>query len=159
MDTTTVCKEKHHENKPLNYFCKQCKVCICDKCGVTRHSHHTKMDIHQAAREHKVSIEEITEEMKEGIADFQMHLAKTKESLRKSTENIAAARSKALTSLEELMRVLKEHETTTVATLDVIEDKEKRGHASQLEHFHLWNIVRPSCEGTTVLKFCRRIML
>ena len=137
MDTSVVCKEKHHENEPLNYFCKQCKVCICDKCGLTRHNHHTKMDIHQAAREHKVIIEEITEEMKEGIADFQMHVGKTKESLRKSRENIAAARNKALTSLEELMRVLKERETSTVASLDVIEEKEKRGHAKQLEHFQI----------------------
>ena len=137
MDTSVVCKEKHHENEPLNYFCKQCKVCICDKCGLTRHNHHTKMDIHQAAREHKVSIEEITEEMKKGIADFQMHVGKTKESLRKSREKIAAARNKALTSLEELMRLLKEHETSTVASLDVIEEKEKRGHASQLEHFQI----------------------
>ena len=137
MDTSVVCKEKHHENEPLNYFCKQCKVCICDKCGLIRHNHHTKMDIHQAAREHKVIIEEITEEIKEGIADFQMHVGKTKESLRKSREKIATARYKALTSLEELMRVLKEHETTTVAGLDVIEEKEKRGHATQLEHFQI----------------------
>ena len=137
VDTSVVCKEKHHENEPLNYFCKQCKVCICDKCGLTRHNHHTKMDIHQAAREHKGSIEEITEDMKKEIADFQMHVERTKESLTKSREKIATARNKAMTSLEELMRVLKEHETATVASLDVIEEKEKRGHAAQLEHFQI----------------------
>ena len=40
-----------------------------------------------------------------------------------------------MTCLEELMRVLKEHETTTLTRLDVIDEKEKRGHATQLEYF------------------------
>ena len=137
MDTSLMCREKYHENERLSFFCERCKVCICDKCGMTRHNHHTKMDIHQAAREHKVSIEEITEEMKKEIADFQMHVGRTKESLAKSREKIVTARNKALTSLEELMRVLKEHETAIVTSLDVVEEKEKRGHAAQLQHFQI----------------------
>ena len=66
-----------------------------------------------------------------------MHVERTKESLTKSREKIATARNKAMTSLEELVRVLKEHETATVANLGVIEEKEKRGHATQLEHFQI----------------------
>ena len=133
-DTSLVCKEKPHENELLKSFCVQCKVCICDKCGQTRHNHHTKVDIDQAAKNHKVSIQDITEEMKKGIFDIQMYVERSKELSRKSRENIAAARNKAMTYLEELMRVLKEHETTTLTSLDVIDETEKRGHATQLEH-------------------------
>lgn len=50
-DTSLVCREKNQENEPLSSFCEQCKVCICNKCGQTRHSHHTKVDIDQAAKE------------------------------------------------------------------------------------------------------------
>ena len=130
-----MCREKHHESELLNLFCEQCKVCICDKCAQTRHSHHTKVDIEQAAKKCKVNIEEIAEEMKKEVADFQLQVERSKEKTRKSREEIAAARNKALTSLEELMRVLKEYETTTMSKLDVIEQTELRGNAMQLEHF------------------------
>ena len=135
FDTSLVCREKHHESELLNLFCEQCKVCICDKCGQTRHSHHTKVDIDQAAKECKVNIEEIAEEMKKEVADFQSQVERSKEETRKSREEIAAARNKALSSLEELMRVLKEYETTTVSKLDVTEQTELRDNATQLEHF------------------------
>ena len=130
-----VCREKHHESELLNLFCEQCKVCICDKCGQTRHSHHTKVDIDQAAKECKVNIEEIAEEMKKEVADFQLQVERSNEKTRKSTEEIAAARNKALSSLEELMRVLKEYETTTMSELDVIEQTGSRGNVVQVEHF------------------------
>ena len=77
-DTSLVCREKHHESELLTSFCKQCKVCICDKCGQTRHSHHTKVNIDQAAKECKVNIEEIAEEMKKQVADFQIQVEKSK---------------------------------------------------------------------------------
>ena len=135
FDTSLVCREKHHESELLNLFCEQCKVCICEKCGQTRHSHHTKVDIEQAAKECKVNIEEITEEMKKEVADYQSQVERSKEKTRKSREEIAAARNKALSSLEELRRVLKEYETTTMSKLDVIEQRELRGNVMQLEHF------------------------
>ena len=135
FDTSLVCREKYHESELLNSFCEQCKVCICEKCGQTRHSHHTKVDIDQAAKECKVNIEEIAEEMNKQVADFQLQVERSKERTRKSREEIAAARNKALTSLEELMRVLKEYETTMMSKLDVIEQTEIRGQATQLDHF------------------------
>ena len=135
FDASLVCREKYHEKELLTSFCEQCKVCICNKCGQTRHSHHTKVNIDQAAKECKVNIEEIAEEMKKGVADFQIQMERSKERTRKSREEIAAARNKALTSLEELMRVFKEYETTTMSKLDVIEQTELRGHATQLDHF------------------------
>ena len=134
-DTSLMCREKHHESELLTSFCEQCKVCICDKCGETRHSHHTKVNIDQAAKECKVNIEEITEEMKKQVADFQIQVEKSKERTRKSREEIAAARNKVLTSLGELIQLLKKHETTTMTNLDLQEETELRGHATQLEHF------------------------
>ena len=135
LDTSLVCREKNHENELLKSFCKQCKVCICDKCGQTRHNNHTKVHIDQAAKQHKIDIEEIVEEMKSGIADYKEHVEKTKEFSRKSREKIATARSKVMTSLEELIRLLKKHESTTLTSLEVIEEKEQRGLVAQLQHF------------------------
>ena len=135
FDTSLVCREKHHESELLTSFCEQCKVYICDKCEEIRHSHHTKVDIDQAAKERKIKIEKIAEEMNKQIADIQMCVESSKETTRKSREEIAAARKKALTSIEELMRVLKEHEATVMTNLHVFEETELGGNAKQLHHF------------------------
>ena len=68
LDTSSVCREKFHENELLSSFCTQCKVCICDKYKQTRHKKHNTVSIDQAAEQHKVDIEEIVEEMKREIA-------------------------------------------------------------------------------------------
>ena len=112
-------------------------MCICDKCRQTRHNHHNIVDIHQAAEEHKVDIEEIVEKMKREIAYYTEHVEKTKESLRRSRDRIETARNKVMKCVQELTRLLHEHEKTVITKLDVIDGKEKREHAAQLEHFEI----------------------
>ena len=132
-----MCREKFHENELLTFYCEQCKVCICEKCRQTRHNHHTAVDIHQAAEEHKVDIEKIVQEMKIEIADHEEHAEKTKNSLRKSRERISTARNKVMTSVEELIRLLHEHEKAMITSLDVIDGKEDRQYSAQLEHLQV----------------------
>ena len=115
MDTTFMCREKFHENVLLTFYCTQCKMCICDKCRQTRHTDHTTMDIHQAAELHKVPIEETVQKMKRKTADYTERVEKTKESLRKGRERVASARTKVMTSVGELIRLLQEHEKETGA--------------------------------------------
>ena len=148
-----MCREEHHGNEPLAHYCENCKVSICEKCGQTRHTNHTKVDIHKAAEEHKVNIEEIVKEMKKGIADRERHIEKTAELRKKSREKIVTARNMALTSIEELIRVLKEHERAIKTELDGIEDGEERGYAAQLEHLQL-----PVTKLKTYVKYCETIL-
>ena len=137
LDTSSVCREKYHENELLSSFCTQCKVCICDKCKLFRHNQHNTVSIHQAAEQHKVDIEEIVEEMKREIAVYEEQMTKTNESLRRGRQRIAAARIKVMTSVEELIRLLQEHEKAVITSLDVIEGKAQREHATQREHFQI----------------------
>ena len=137
MDTTFMCREKFHENELLTSFCKQCKVCICDKCRQTRHNHHTTVDIQHAAEQNKVDIEKIVEEMKREIAYHTERVERTKESLRRSRERIATARNKVVKSVQDLIRLLHEHEKTMITSLDAIDGKEQREHAAQLDHYEI----------------------
>ena len=137
LDTSSVCREKFHENELLSSFCTQCKVCICDKCKQTRHNQHNTVSIHQAAEQHKVDIEEIVQEMKREIAVYKEQMKRIDESLRRGRQRIAAARNEAMTSVEELMRLLQEHEKAVLTSLDVIEGKAQREHATQREHFQI----------------------
>ena len=148
-----MCAEKHHENKPLNYYCQDCKICICDKCGQTRHANHTKVDIKQAAEEQKLKMAELVQEMKVEITEHTTQVKKTTEILKKNGKKIAAARNKVLTTVEELIRVLKEHEIAMLTKLDVIENEQQRHYSAQLEHFQI-----SATQLKTSVEHCERIL-
>ena len=143
-----MCREKFHEKELLASFCKQCKVCICRKCEQTRHSHHTTVDIDQAAEQHRVDIDNIVQEMKRKITDYKEQAERTKGSFNRSGESIATARNKVMTSVEELIRFLREYEKTTITKLENIEGKYQREHAAQQEHFEIsLNQLQTQVEG------------
>ena len=148
-----MCREKHHENKPLNYYCQNCKVCICDKCGQTRHANHTKVDIKQATEEQKLKMAELVQEIKVEINEHTIQMEKTTKMLKKNGEKIASARNKVLTTVEELIRVLKEHEIAMVTKLDVIENEQQRDYSTQLEHFQI-----SATQLKTSVECCERIL-
>ena len=148
-----MCREKHHENEPLNYYCQNCKACICDTCGQTRHANHTKVDIKKAAEEQKLKIEKLVQEMKLEIGEHMIQMEKTTEMLRKNGEKITAARNKVLTTVEELIRVLKEHEITVATKLDLIKNEQQRDYSTQLEHFQI-----SATQLKTSVEHCERIL-
>lgn len=130
-----MCTKKSHENEPLTFYCEQCKECICDKCRRTRHNHHPTLDIHQAAEQHKIDIEEIVEKMKREIAHYEEYAESTRESLKRSRERITTVRKEVMTSAQELRRLLDEHEKAMKTSLDKIERKEQREHEAKLQHY------------------------
>ena len=148
-----MCREKHHENESLNHYCQNCKVCICDNCGQTRHANHTKVDIKEAAEEQKLKMAELVQEMKLQVAEHMTQMEKTTELLRKNREKITFARNKVSTTVEEHIRVLKEHEIAMVTKLDVIEKEQRGDHATQLEHFQI-----SATQLKTSLEHCERIL-
>ena len=123
-------------------------MCICRKCEQTRHSHHTTVDIDQAAEQHRVDIDNIVQEMKRKIADHKEQAERTKGSFNRSGESIATARNKVMTSVEELIRLLREYEKTTITKLEIIEGKYQREQAAQQEHFEIsMNQLQTEVEG------------
>lgn len=128
-----MCKERHNETEPLDYYCTNCKVCICDKCGKTRHTQHTKVSIQQATEEEKQRMVKIVEQVKIQITELETQMETTTRLFAISKEKISAARSYAQTTAEELIRFLKEHEKCVVTELDVIEKRQEIDYATQLE--------------------------
>ena len=130
-----MCTKKSHENELLAFYCKKCKACVCDKCRRSRHNHHPTVDIHQAAEQRRADIEEIVEEMKKEIARYEEFAKSTRESLKKSREKITSVRNEVMTSVEELIRLLHDHEEAMITSLDKIERKEQREHEAKLQQF------------------------
>lgn len=133
MHRPVLCGEKYHEKETLEYYCQECKVCICHKYVILIHNRHSIVDIREAAEEQKMQITEVVEQAKSKIAHFEMQIARETELFNKSREDTQAARNKVRTTIEELIRIFKEHEMAMVAKLDEVDEERQRCHTVQQE--------------------------
>ena len=111
---------------------------VCKECGQTLDANNTKVDIKQAAEEQELKMTELAacvQETKVEIAEYMTQIKKTTEILEKNGEEIAAAGQTVFTTVEEFIRVLKEHEIAMVTELDETEIKQQRDCATQIDHF------------------------
>lgn len=138
VSTPALCSEKCHDVKePLKYYCQQCQVCICQKCRAANHERHTMMDIHEAANEEKVQMRSVVNKLKPLAVFYQTRIKKQTQLMEGSKEENVAAHKKVTETVEGLIRVLREHETTIQAKLDEIYDTQQRDSSTQLENFQL----------------------
>ena len=132
-----MCTEKYHQNEALEYFCQDCKVCICMKCGFVNHSRHTLMDIQQAAEERKIQITEVIDKAKAQVVVVERKMHQQIEVMKRTTHEMVAAGNKITAIVDELVRALREHETAMKTKLVQINEAQQRDHATQLENFQL----------------------
>ena len=132
-----MCTQKYHENESLEYFCKDCNTCVCMKCGFVSHSRHTMLDIQQAAEERKVQITKAVDKAKAEIGVVQTKIESQKEFMKKSTDEMLAAQSKVTAIVDELVRILREHEDAVKKRLTEINEAQQRDHATRTEEFQL----------------------
>ena len=59
------CQIKRHENEALKFFCKDCKVAICNSCVVTLHEGHAKVLLEDGANEHRLRMESLIKSLDE----------------------------------------------------------------------------------------------
>ena len=133
-----MCAEKFHEKELLEYFCEECQVCICHKCGLVNHNGHAIADVQQAAEEHKMEMMDVMEKVKTKVAACNMEMKKANERFEKLKEGIVAAQSKVAATVEGLVTVLREHETAMTTKLNDIYETLQKEHAIQQKNFKLF---------------------
>ena len=135
-----MCAEKFHEKELLEYFCQECQVCICPRCGLLNHNRHAMVDVQQAAEEHKMQMMDVMEKVKEKVSACNMEMKKENELFEKFKEEILAAQSKVTATVEELVTVLREHETAMITKLHDIYETLQKQHAIQQKNFELFTV-------------------
>lgn len=138
MDGLAKCEETFHENEVLEYYCKECNVCICLKCGQTRHDRHNKCEIQQAAEEQKVTMAEVVEEAKAEVVVIESKMDEQIELRSKSKARNVAAQDKVTEIVENLVRVLKEHELNIKTKLVEIDETQEKDHEAQMIAFQMF---------------------
>ena len=133
-----MCAEKFHEKEILEYFCRECQVCICLRCGLVNHNRHAIVDVQQAAEEHKMQMMDVMEKVKEKVSACNMEVKQANKLFEKSKEEILAAQSKVTATVEELVTVLREHETAMITKLHDIYETLQKEHTIQQKNFELF---------------------
>ena len=132
-----MCTEKYHENEQVEYYCQECENGICLKCGQTRHNHHNKMDIQQAAEDEKMQMTQVFHQAKSRVANIETKMEEQIELTTKSTEKVSAAEKKVTETVQEIIRIAREHETAIKTELAEIKEAQQRDHETKMETFEL----------------------
>ncbi|KAL9984413.1 hypothetical protein ACROYT_G006701 [Oculina patagonica] len=132
-----MCKEKCHENEAVVFYCQKCVVCIYHKCVTLNHNGHTLVVIPQAAEEEKMQLTKGFEKVKAKLVVVETKIKHQVEYMKKSDEEISAAEKVMTEAIEEIIRVVREHETATKKELAETKQAQRRDHETRLENFQL----------------------
>ena len=132
MHRPAMCAKKYHENEPLDYYCQDCSVCICHKCSMVSHNRHTLVDLQEAAEEQKTQMTQVFARVKEKLVTVESKISEKTELMKQSEEEICAAEKKVTKTVQEIIRIAKEHETAVKTKLAEIRVTQQRIYAAKI---------------------------
>ena len=135
MHRPAMCTQKYHQNEALEYYCQDCKVCVCVKCGLVNHNGHALVDIEGAAGECRNQITEVVGKAKAQVSVLERRVSRQTEFMNKSIAQMYDAQAKVSEAVDELVRILREHEVAMKTKLRQLVETQQRNHKGQLEVF------------------------
>ena len=132
MHRPAMCAKKYHENEPLDYYCRDCSVCICHKCSIVSHNRHSLVDLQEAAEEQKMQMTQVFARVKEKLVTVESKISEKTELMKQSEEEICAAEKKVTKTVQEIIRIAKEHETAVKTKLAEIRVTQQRIYAAKI---------------------------
>ena len=148
-----MCKETYHENEAIEYYCIECYVCICHKCGQTRHNHHDKMDIQHAAEEQKMHMTEIVERAKAKLNTVEKMMKMQTALLKKSEEEISTVEKEVTEYVHKMVQLLKDHEKAIKTELETIKESQQGSYQNNIENFQLF-----ATQLRSSIEYCEEIV-
>ena len=132
MHRPAMCTKKYHENEPLDYYCQDCSICICHKCSIVSHNRHSLVDLQEAAEEQKMQMTQVFARVKEKLVTVESKISEKTELMKQSEEEICAAEKKVTKTVQEIIRIAKEHETAVKTKLAEIRVTQQRIYAAKI---------------------------
>ena len=132
-----LCEKQYHEKEPLEYYCEDCRVCICLRCGLVGHNKHSLLDIPHVAKQQKMQIAQVVEKMKFQVSECKQEMEKARQNFEAIQQRIKSARGKVQATVKEMMRVLKEHEAIVMKELDDLHQTQDKVYLAQQRNFEL----------------------
>ena len=121
----------------MEYFCEDCKVCICHKCGMTVHNNHKKKDMQHAAEDMKSEMEKMILKIKAKAVSVDGKMKEQTNLMLKRQEEIRSAEMKMDEAVEETIRLLNEHRQDVKMKLFEIREAQQKEHENRINHFQM----------------------
>jgi len=100
------CQLRHHEKDELKFFCKECKVAICNSCVAILHEGHAKIHLEEAANERKSQVQSAIESQKQKAQQKRNKIAELDTTCIHIEEQAAAVKRDVQRFAEHLMAVI-----------------------------------------------------
>ena len=101
-----VCQKKHHEKEELKFFCRGCKVAICNTCAVTLHEGHGKMPLQEAADACKIQINSMISSLKDKMVEKRKEVEQLNQKSMEVQAQVADVKSQVQTNVDQMIAII-----------------------------------------------------
>ena len=106
LERPAFCQKKHHQNKELEFFCKDCKVAICNTCAVTLHEGHGKMPLQEATDERKTQINSMIRSLKDKLREKQKEVEQFNQKSIAFQSKVAEVKSQVQSCVDQIIAII-----------------------------------------------------
>ena len=99
------CQKKHHEKEELKFFCKSCKVAICNTCAVTLHEGHGKMPLQEATDARKIQINSMITSLKDKMLEKREEVEQFNQKSMEVQAQVADVKSQVQTNVDQMIAI------------------------------------------------------
>ena len=101
-----ICQKKHHEKEELKFFCRGCKVAICNTCAVTLHEGHGKMPLQEAADACKIQINSMISSLKDKMVEKRKEVEQLNQKSMEVQAQVADVKSQVQTNVDQMIAII-----------------------------------------------------
>ena len=112
------CQIKRHENGALEFFCKDCKVAICNFCIVTLHDDHTKVLLEDGANEHRLRMESLIKSLNKKAEEKRNEISELNQSSIDVQVQVADVKSKVQATADQMMAIIEARKQDMFGAVD-----------------------------------------
>ena len=117
------CQKKHHEKEELKFFCKNCKVAICNTCAVTLHEGHGKMPLQEATDARKIQINSMITSLKDKMLEKREEVEQFNQKSMEVQAQVADVKSQVQTNVDQMIAII---EARKQDVFDAVDNQAKK---------------------------------
>ena len=112
------CQKKHHEKEELKFFCKSCKVAICNTCAVTLHEGHGKMPLQEATDARKIQINSVITSLKDKMVEKRKEVEQLNQKSMEVQAKVADVKSQVQTNVHKMIAIIEARKQDVFEAVD-----------------------------------------
>ena len=118
LNPKSFCTEKYHERKLMEFFCRDCKTCICQSCINTEHRNHDIDPPNKVCDEEKSNLLASAQLAKEKQREYEEVIKQFESAAAELEANVAAAKQDVSEAAEQMIAAIRERQCEANDTLE-----------------------------------------